>query len=154
MGGRVREGDTVDAGDVRVRRYNCERPNRERLWQVCKRRDDDVVEQCRLKTDTSIGSSRRRYRAWNGRGMEVRVRRQVCSVRIEEVDRLIEDDIFAALDASIRAVTVDLYNIVHSGECRGVVISGEVGLVRTGKADFAFTVDGRDMYVTTRPERV
>ena len=86
--------------------------------------------------------------------MEVRVRRHVSSVRIEEVNRLIEDDIFAASDASIRAVTVDLYNIVHSGECRDVVISCKVGLVSTAKAEFAFTVNGRDMYVTTGPERV
>ena len=83
--------------------------------------------------------------------MEVRVSRQVSSVRIEEVDRLIVDDIFAATDVSIRAVTVDFYNIVH---CRGVVISCKVGLVSTVKADFAFAVNGMDMNVTTRPEGV
>ena len=71
-----------------------------------------------------------------------------------EVDRMIEDDIFTTTYFTETSVCIDFNNFISTCKFRRVIITNEVGFVRTRRTNFRFTFGSRDEDVATREERV
>ena len=67
---------------------------------------------------------------------------------------MIEDDIFTTAYFTETSVCIDFNYFISTGKFRRVIITNEVGLVRTRRTNFGFAFGSRDEDVTTREERV
>lgn len=84
--------------------------------------------------------------------MEGTVGRKRRHVRIEEVDGLIEDDIFAASDSAIASIAIHFNHVKHASKSGREIITHEVGAVSSREAYFAGTIGERDMDIASRPK--
>jgi hypothetical protein len=71
-----------------------------------------------------------------------------------EVDRMIKDDIFTTAYFTETSVCIDFNYFISTCKFRRVIITNEVGLVRTRRTNFRFAFGSWDEDVTTREERV